>query len=64
MANHTQQNQAYLHWYFGINESQAGEQEILPQDIIPIPKTTPYTNPWVFQLSSTDYRVERESTGT
>ena len=50
MKEQTQKNQAYLQWYFRVQEPQVkwSETEIRPQEIVPIPKTAVYTNPWVF----------------
>jgi len=50
MTEQAQKNQAYLHWYFRVQEPQVkwSETEIRPQDIIPMPKAAVFTNPWVF----------------
>lgn len=50
MTEQAQGNQAYLQWYFREQEPQANwsEVEIRPQDIVSMPKTTVFTNPWVF----------------
>lgn len=53
MKEQVQKNQAYLQWYFRMHEPQqtVDELEIRPQDIVPMPKTTVFTNPWVFKMA-------------
>ena len=57
MKNHVHHNQAYLHWYLGMQEPQAAwsGQEIRPEDIVPMPKTTVFTNPWAFNGTGNEY---------
>ena len=50
MTERENMDQAYLQFYFRMHEPQKNwaEMEIRPQDIVPMPKTTVFTNPWVF----------------
>jgi hypothetical protein len=50
MAEQEKKTQAYLQQYFRMQEPQLSldELEIRPQDIVPMRRTTVFTNPWVF----------------
>jgi len=43
-------NQLYLQWYFGMWEPQTswGAGEIRPWEIVSLPQTSAFTNPWAF----------------
>jgi len=56
MTNQMQHNQAYLHWYLGQGPQRTlDELEIRSQDIVPMPKRTVFTNPWVFNGMGNSY---------
>ena len=50
MTEQEQKNQEYLQWFFRVHEPQRNwaDQEIRPRDIIPMPKSAVFTNPWTF----------------